>query len=95
MCGWKIYVIFGISYFASPVLALLLNTSHSFTLLRIIWPGLYSTLYLGVRICTYLYNMFNYILFANIKPIGKTIPPLWFLKTIENPKRKSANALKL
>ncbi len=29
MCGWKICVICCISYFASPVLALLLNTSHS------------------------------------------------------------------
>jgi hypothetical protein len=26
----------------SPVLTLLLNTSRSFTLLRIIWPGLYK-----------------------------------------------------
>jgi hypothetical protein len=43
LCGWKIYVICHTSYFASLVLALLLNTSRSFTLLRIIWPGLYNT----------------------------------------------------
>ena len=36
LCGWKIYVICHTSYFASLVLALLLNTSHSFTLLHII-----------------------------------------------------------
>ncbi len=36
MCGWKICVICYISYFASLVLALLPNTSYSFTLLRII-----------------------------------------------------------
>ncbi len=35
------------------------------------------------------------IKFANIKPIAKTIPPLWSLKTIEKPIGKSANALKL
>jgi hypothetical protein len=29
------------------------------------------------------------------KPIAKTIPPLWFLKTIGKPIGKSANALKL
>ncbi len=42
LCGWKIYIICHTSYFASLVLALLLNTSRSFTLLRIILPGLYS-----------------------------------------------------
>jgi hypothetical protein len=38
MCGWKIYVICHTRYFASPVLTLLLITSRSFTLLRIILP---------------------------------------------------------
>ena len=36
LCGWKIYVICHSSYFASPVLTLLLNTSRSLLLLRII-----------------------------------------------------------
>ena len=36
MYGWKIYVICHTSYFASPVLTLLLNTSRSLLLLRII-----------------------------------------------------------
>jgi hypothetical protein len=36
MCGWKIHVICYTSYFSSLVLALLPNTSYSFTLLRII-----------------------------------------------------------
>jgi hypothetical protein len=41
MCGWKIYVICYTSYFASLVLALLPNTSYSFTLLRIIASSLH------------------------------------------------------
>jgi hypothetical protein len=36
LCGWKIYVICHTSYFASPVLMLLLNTSRSLLLLRTI-----------------------------------------------------------
>jgi hypothetical protein len=38
MCGWKICVICCISYFASPVLALLLNTSHSLHVAQL-WGG--------------------------------------------------------